>query len=251
MTTKTGVSMKEKMHSDRLQLFNKINDACVTIARVNPLIRREIVRCTHAKKSRDHEISVPAKSGGRTIAKRSNDELVSVLSEFHKTDLYQNYLVLLVSMFEGHIAGLLETFLSYDLNKLSIGANGGESKREILIEKVLEFDSIDSLRASIIRTRIQSALYASPRDYAKYFGSVSEIGMSVDDFVEYFEIKATRDLIVHNSCVINEVYMQKVEGLARGRIGETIAVDKKYFDASVSILKKLAYKIDQKIQARY
>ena len=53
------------------------------------------------------------------------------------------------------------------------------------------------------------------------------------------EIKATRDVLVHNAGIVNETYLRKVRGKSRGQLGELIPLDKTYLDDSVTSMKRL------------
>jgi len=49
-----------------------------------------------------------------------------------------------------------------------------------------------------------------PSDYIRYV--VEIIGVQADkSFLDYYELAATRDLVVHNSLVINELYIENAE----------------------------------------
>jgi len=60
----------------------------------------------------------------------------------------------------------------------------------------------------------------------------------------WFESKATRDLIVHNSGIINKIYLEKAGTVARGKSGEKIVIDKKYFESTCVLIKSLVGKIE-------
>jgi len=65
---------------------------------------------------------------------------------------------------------------------------------------------------------------------------------------EWIEMKATRDLIAHNSGIISDVYIKKAGKLARGHSGEKIKIDKAYFENAIAKSKSLVGKIASQLQ---
>jgi hypothetical protein len=62
------------------------------------------------------------------------------------------------------------------------------------------------------------------------------------------EIKATRDIIVHNNGVINDKYIEKAGSAARGDVGDTIQVDIEYFGSSAATMKSLIGRISSQLK---
>lgn len=92
----------------------------------------------------------------------------------------------------------------------------------------------------IIENRIIMVSYATPQNYLKYFQEITGCLTEKDEFADYIEIKATRDLIIHNSGIINETYKIKVGDKCRGINGEKILIDKIYFDHSIATMKRIS-----------
>jgi hypothetical protein len=69
---------------------------------------------------------------------------------------------------------------------------------------------------------------------------VIQIKLDNNLILSYIEIKATRDLLVHNKGKVNEIYIQKVGVLARGTdTKQNIPISESYYLQSFSILKKI------------
>ena len=51
-------------------------------------------------------------------------------------------------------------------------------------------------------------MYANPRCQSEYFRKALSINISDDEWNKWYEIKATRDIIVHNLGIINETYIE-------------------------------------------
>jgi hypothetical protein len=78
------------------------------------------------------------------------------------------------------------------------------------------------------------------------------VSVKVDpSFLDYYEIAATRDLIVHNSSVVNQLYLDKAREKARGKIGETLVVDKAYYYDALAKMKKVSGAIKRDVEKKY
>src|SRR3546814_7747594 len=66
---------------------------------------------------------------------------------------------------------------------------------------------------------------------------------------KWFEVKATRDIIVHNSGIANDTYLKKAGDLHRVGDGQQLPVDADYFADTLSSMKSLIGKISSKIQS--
>jgi hypothetical protein len=70
-------------------------------------------------------------------------------------------------------------------------------------------------------------------------------------FLDYYEIAATRDLVVHNSCIVNGLYLDKAGDRARGQLGEKVAVNRTYFYETLAKLKKVSGAIKRDVEQKY
>jgi hypothetical protein len=70
-------------------------------------------------------------------------------------------------------------------------------------------------------------------------------------FLDFYEIAATRELVVHNGCVVNDLYVEKAGEKARGAIGERLTVDNAYFYGALGKLKRVSGAIKRDIERKY
>ena len=59
-------------------------------------------------------------------------------------------------------------------------------------------------------------MFAKPKDYIDAFRKILSINLNDDLVSDYIEIKASRDIIVHNLGEINKLYIDKAGSKARG-----------------------------------
>ena len=91
-----------------------------------------------------------------------------------------------------------------------------------------------------IQTRVTNAMYASPRDYTRYLGALLQFEFPENILESYVEIKARRDLIVHASGVVNQIYLDKsATHAADVVVGDRLFVDRIYFENSMRAIKNL------------
>ena len=88
-------------------------------------------------------------------------------------------------------------------------------------------------------SRITSLFYDRPARFFQYIEQVLSIELPNELRESYAELKATRDLLVHNSGQVNEVYVQKTKQRARGRLGQEIPLGEEYFAGAVHVMKSL------------
>ena len=129
-------------------------------------------------------------------------------------------LVTIVETLFGNI--LRETLLEYP-SKIS-------GKRKLDAESVLEATSIDEIKITLINSILNELAYKSPKDYAVEFSNYVSINLlEFPVFHRYIELKATRDIHIHNAGIANEIYLNKADTMARVKNGFYLLVDVQYF----------------------
>jgi hypothetical protein len=238
----------DNLHSN---LYHELNDIHIFLSHTLPLLRDTAERYHAIESSADETFLVPSKIGKKAIARRTPKEVAELFDRFAKRELHANMFLVCVSRIESYLNDILRVFLSEYPKKISVGLKGGESSKQVPISIVLESSSLDEARNTIIESRLQGIFYAEPKDYLKYFHEITSIKISEDKFDFYIEAKATRDLIVHNSGVINDLYLHKAGDNARGKAGNIIQLNEKYFGKCVSSFKSISSEIKTQVEVRY
>ena len=84
-----------------------------------------------------------------------------------------------------------------------------------------------------------AVMYGRPGAYLRYVSELCGVDISDGVFSDCVEIKATRDLLVHNHSEINDVYLAKAGAKARGTLGDPVRVDSSYFAHCVGVLTRI------------
>lgn len=101
-------------------------------------------------------------------------------------------------------------------------------------------NSVNEIIKKTIEDKITSISYGTPEQYLKFFEEITGCKTNGEEFQDYIEIKATRDLIVHNDRKINKVYLEKSKGKTRGTLDEIIPININYFDFTIATMKRIS-----------
>lgn len=189
------------------------------------------------------KFEVPVVSGEKIVVPRRRTKILHLLDNAIARDLYRQSLITAVATTEDYLTQILAIILKWFPHKLKLTAAGPETERRIDLDLILEVQDMDALIARIIERRLVSVFYASPQQYFDYIQSVLAFELPDDVKAAYTEVKATRDLLVHNSGVVNQVYLRKAGARARAAEGETIPLDDQYFSESIRRMKRVVTKL--------
>ena len=182
----------------------------------------------------------------RPTSKNLNTEEVNTkMKDYEKGFLPQLSFQNSVSIFESWFFDILRLILK-DKNRLN-------KKKKIDVSAIIECASIEEVVMKIVDVELNELKYQKPADWFDYLNKFVNItGPSEDEILEISEIKASRDIIVHNDGVCNEIYIGKSFTKSRGVIGTPLCFDHDYVFSSWTFLntvmenvgKELSEKID-------
>lgn len=204
---------------------------------INTIARNSLKEAKQNLKSHKNaklHYEVPVVSGETIVVARRKSKIISLLKEAINRDLYSQTLIAAVATTEDYLSKSLTTILTWYPQKLS----SGEGKK-VDFSLVLESEDIDKLIQKVIFNQIYSIFHSSPIKYFEALKKIFAINFSVKLKQEFSEVKATRDLLVHNSGVINSLYLKKSGKLARGKEGEIIPLNESYFNNGLRCMKKV------------
>jgi len=191
------------------------------------------------KDGRDKRYDVPSVKKGK-FAKRKPHEVKNIYSRFLDRELYENFIVSAISQLESFMFEALRLILVAYPHKLKINVKGLEIERTVSLDALLGKHNLNDVLAEIIESRIISISYANPKTYLQFIGKLAEIDVEDKAFEDYLEIKATRDLLIHNSGISNAIYCAKSGAKARAEVGQLIPIDQGYFDHCVATIKRIS-----------
>ena len=126
------------------------------------------------------------------------------------------------------------------------------AKYRIPVGVVLSASSIEEIHLHTIDSVLNELSYKSPQDYADAVEKLISVRLlECPSFHHYVEIKATRDVHIHNRGVANEVYARKVGSHARVDSGHYLPVGSVYFLESYEHCIKLAEWLQEKLHDKW
>ena len=188
---------------------------------------------------------IPSVDGDRIVSARRRSKIRKLLLETIDSDLYKQSLIAAVAITEGYLTKILRQVLRWYPQKLTL------IDKKIDLEVILACSSLNEMMDRIIDRHLNSIFYSSPFSYLKYIEQI--VSIEIDGFLQanYAEIKATRDVLVHNYGITNEIYLRKVGNSARADNNEKLPIDSEYFDESIACMKRLISSIYQQMMEKY
>ncbi len=153
----------------------------------------------------------------------TREELINLYRFMNETKLPLDAIYRLVT--------ITETLLNYILrNVLTQYPSKIPNKRKIDASLILEAENLNAVKFTLIDGLINEIGYKSPREYAEEFNHYVGINLLENPiYHRYIELKATRDIHIHNGGYANSIYLTKAGQLARVKEYVYLPVTIQYF----------------------
>ncbi len=121
-----------------------------------------------------------------------------------------------------------EAFLA-DVVRLWIAAYPFHLKGQVDVQLIVNAPDKAAIVQSLVDQYVGSLAYKSPRDWFRQLNTVVALGTPPEPTIDAFaELKATRDVFVHNRGMANETYLRKAGVLARAIDGQPLDLPDPY-----------------------
>ncbi len=135
-----------------------------------------------------------------------------------------------IEIFEGFFFDLLRIWLMNDPRSLG--------PHQVTLKEVLDAENIDDVVLHVVNKTLNELSYKRPRDWFDFLKVRTGIdGIDPREIEEIAEAKATRDILVHNRKIVNDIYVSKAGQSARFASGETIDVPDQYHSKRWNLLR--------------
>lgn len=151
--------------------------------------------------------------------------------------------VLSVSTFENALLDSLRIFLKAFPQKLSNSYS--VSKKSLISDNIL-LEVIDGTILKISYKNIEEIF----KELQDYFG-IDEIAPSQNEINIVIEFKASRNLLIHNNLVINNLYESTAGALKRSSSGRKLEIDDNYLANCLSVQTNILNNINNKLSSKY
>lgn len=140
---------------------------------------------------------------------------------FHQLSV--NALVQLVTIVETMFGDVVRAVVLRYPHKL-----GG--KRSISVQAVLESITLEEVHIRATDSLLNELSYRSPAEFSESMQQLLSVNLlECPAFHHYMEIKATRDIFIHNRGIANDLYVRKAGSHTRVKSGTALPADIQYF----------------------
>lgn len=233
-----------------IKLIRTLNDTHIFLQQALPSLQLTQENLAGSAHKKDRRYYTP-KMERRGLARRRDSEVAKILERFIDRELYENLVITAVSKLEAYLADAVFVVMQRYPKKLGIFGESESQGRTVPIEVVLRAESNQEVLEWAIRKRCEEMLYYPPRKYLSHLGQILSFELNDSAFDRFIEIKATRDILVHNSGIANQIYVEKAGPLARAQEGEPLLVDQSYFDVVITVLKRVSGIVVREAQAKF
>ena len=233
----------------QVRIVRELNNAHIFLEEACPRLVKGRDRFAESSSKAEKRYYVPAVERQK-FAKRTDTQVKDIYDRYLASGLYEAFLVSSLSRFESFLADVLTLFFTEYPLRLTNRVQGVPPCPEISVKDIINADDKDELIKAMIQEHMEQVFRLRPSDYMRYLAEI--IGVQNDkSFLDYYEIAATRDLVVHNGGIVNELYLQKAGEKARGERGDQLVVNKKYFYGALAKMKKVSGAIKRDVEKKY
>ena len=227
-------ALARKIYSLQNKIVRDLNNAHIFLEQAHPLLVEAKTQYESSNSKADRRYYVPSVDR-KKFAKRTDAELKEIYNHYTSKGLFEAFLVNSVSQFESFLADVLITFLNHYPQRITETMQGVPACPNISPKELVAAPDKEQLVQRVFEDHVAKLLSVK----------------SDPSFADYYEITATRDLVVHNNCVVNALYLEKAGAKARGALGEKLSVDEAYYYDSLAKLKKVSGAIKRDIEKKY
>ncbi len=150
-------------------------------------------------------------------------ELIDKYKYLIKHQLAINGIYQLVTIIESLMGDILRTVILKFPEKIN-------SNKTIRYNFILSAPSIEEIHLHVVDSFLNKLAYTSPKEFAEECQNFLSINLlECPSFHKYIEIKATRDIYLHNQGIANDIYIRKAYSHSRVKSGEDLPIYLKYF----------------------
>ncbi len=221
--TNTGNAINQRVNNALLSLFEEGQEWQLTYSSYDEMAKRiqsdedDVFTLSYPIGFRPDKTSM---LGNRQY---TEEELLKRISDLANEKLALNGIYQLITIIEALLGDLVRLIIIKFPKKIG-------NKRSIKSIDILNCNSIEDLHAKTANVILNELSYKSPKDFAeesKKFISVNLL--ECPSFHKYIEIKATRDIHIHNLGIVNELYIAKSSTHVRAPLDQYLPVNNTYY----------------------
>lgn len=244
MSTKSKIA--DDIHQKEKRLNRFLNDSWIFVRDLRPSLETRATELRKSKSKTKHEYEVP-RHGKPVVSTRRDSEIGDIYRAQFERGIFDNHIVGIVSRTEAFIQECLVAVILEYPEKLSIISEGAG----IPVDLFLEHQDRNVLLERYVASRCEGLMFGKPEEYLRKAAKVLSIEIKKETMDNYIEVKASRDIIVHNLGEINQLYLDKARKKRRGEVGDELIVDETYFREVILRVKSLADEIRRNVEKKF
>ncbi len=139
-----------------------------------------------------------------------------------------------------HFVSLFEEFVFDLLRHWLVAHPGGLSKKLVEFGAVLKSPDKATIILTVVDKELNELKYERVAEWFAYLErSTKLVRPRADEVEKLAEIKASRDILVHNKGIANATYIAKAGNLARCKDGERLPISEQYHRESWEMIKRV------------
>lgn len=176
-----------------------------------------------------HRVTIRNRTTGTTT---TETQLASQAQEYVTGYLASATLQDFVAVFERFVLDFISAWLTAHPKSLA--------GKQLKFRTVLDSQDKDEVVAAVVQDEVVGIAYGPVGEWFRYIEKIAQLGCPSKGEIERIaEIKATRDLLVHNNGVVNAIYVAKSGVRARSSAGERIDVPEWYHRESWELMRQV------------
>ncbi|MEJ8629513.1 hypothetical protein P0F65_06080 [Sphingomonas sp. I4] len=239
-------AVSKAIYRRHIRLYRYLNDAWIFTALLRPELknRGDKLRASNSKAKKPYPVP---KRKGTVTSRRRDEDIGLIFYAQHERGVFETNIVSMVSRVEAFIQECIAIAASAFPAKLSVLTD----KSGIPLDLFLEHEDREDVIDRFVALKCEGLMFGKPSEYLDKAAKVLSIELERETVRAFVEIKASRDIIIHNSGLINKLYVEKAGDKSRGDVGEELVIDDAYFRHVIVTLKALAGAIQSKTEAVY
>ena len=219
-------ALTRRIYSLQNSIVRQLNDAHIFLEQSQPLLVEAKAEFEGSTSKTDRRYYVPSVDR-KKYAKRTDHELKEIYTRYTTYGLFEAFLVSSLSHFESFLADCMLALLKHYPLRITETVQGVPACANISPKDLVTAPDKDQLLERDFSDHTVNVFRQKPSLYMAYL--VNLLSLKKDpSFLDYYEIAATRDLVVHNNCIANALYLEKAGAKARAPLGHRLPVDKAY-----------------------
>ena len=176
-----------------------------------------------------HKVTIRNQATGNTV---DETELSGLAQDYVTGYLASATFQHFVSLFEQFVFDLLRAWLT----EYPVSLSGNQ----LLFRTVLDAADKNEIVAAVVQKEVRGLAYKRVADWFVFLEKIAKLECPTEDQIRQLaEIKASRDVLVHNNGIANSIYIDKSMGLARFADGETLELPEHYHRESWRLIKQV------------